>query len=229
MHNIPRFVAVPNDINIRRNPEWGDRDWPPPVFPGPRKSTFTLNLQISTQLQHLWLAWIIILGPPVETNHVYQLCIPGALYSETPQDQYLELLPYWENQIVLLVLIVLNFKEVSYIPQGISIYRNADMSSTSKAASYVHGQTRQRPWKTERDLEGFWKDDPVGRWIPGPIRAFPLSVFIYGIVFVSYITIFVQRKPSTAERSSLTDALTEAQPKYGVSMDVLGILYFVSL
>lgn len=64
-------------------------------------------------------------------------------------------------------------------------------------------------------LEGFWKDDPVGRRVPGPIRAFPLSVFSYCIVFDPYITTH-SGNLSTAERSSHTDVfltipLTEAQ------------------
>lgn len=102
---------------------------------------------------------------------------PGALYSETPQDaNILNCRHIMESGVDSITLVVVTVK---YIYHRANWYlckcRHMLQPEKLQAMPMVkRANTHGRPCEI---LECFWKDDPVGRWVPGPICAFPLSVF----------------------------------------------------
>lgn len=71
-------TASPTIINIRRSPEGGARDWPPPgwkpVFLWPEKETLSDTEPANpSPITLSVIGQIIILGLPVYYGHVYQL------------------------------------------------------------------------------------------------------------------------------------------------------------
>jgi hypothetical protein len=98
----------------------------------------------------------------VEVDIITWNSFRGAQYSETPQD-----VKDFVNSVNSVNVPIITYAHKP--SNNISIFRNrtADIFPKKKAKFRVHGQV----------LEGFWKVDPVGRRIQGPIRAFPLSVY----------------------------------------------------